>query len=224
MTAVPATPALGACGPLGRRSCAVRVAILVGLLTMALMVRASDILHPAVADPSLPPPPAAATVGPGVVRGGQPHDLDLVRLRDDYGTRAVVDVDGPSVEEQAVVRGLGLRMLVLDVPADDMPSTTDILTLVRFLQLNPVGHRSGDSRATTVYLHDSTGRGSALVVSCVLRMLHGVPLSTVLGQLSRAERSALDDRQLRGFQEVEAAVQGDSPPSALYAPLHGVTW
>jgi hypothetical protein len=215
---LPAEPAFGIGEPLGWRSHAVRVAFLIGLLGIACLVRVTGLLHPNTTDPRLPPAPAVALVAPGVVRGSQPQDLDLVRMRDDYGIHALVDLSGWSIEERAAARGLGLRMLVLPVPDRAAPSAADVLTLVRFL------HPTGSTRAGGLYLHDATGRGPVVVVAAMLRLLHGAELPRVLHELSRDELADLSGQQLLALQDVDAAVRGRAPPTAPYATLRGVSW
>lgn len=215
---LPAEPAFGSGEPLRWRSRTVRVAVLIGLLAVASLVRVTGLLHPGAADPALPPAPAVALVAPGVVRGSQPQDLDLVRMRDDYGIRAVVDLGGWSIEERAAARGLGLRMLVLPVPDRAAPPVADVLTLVRFV------HPPGVARAGGVYLHDTTGRGPVVVVATMLRLLHGAALPTVLHQFSRDELADLSGQQLVALQDVDAVVHGRAPATAPYAALRGVSW
>jgi hypothetical protein len=191
------------------------------LLGLALLVRASGVLHRGNDDPSLPPPPARAEVALGVVRGSQPSDLDLVRLRDDYGIRAVIAVNAPTVEEQATTRALDLRLLVLHVPDRGAPPATDILAAARFLHSASVG-AGADSQG--VFIHDTTGQGPVLVVSCMLRLLHGEPLSTVVRQLSRADLGNVTPQQLRALRELDAALRGQPAAPGPYAALRGVTW
>jgi len=215
---LPAEPALGAGEPLGWRSRTVRLAVLIGLVAVACLVRVTGVLHPGAADPALPPAPAVALVAPGVVRGSQPQDLDLVRMRDDYGIRAVVDLSGWSIEERAAARGLGLRMLVLPVPDRAPPSAADILTLVRFAR------PPGAARTGGLYLHDTTGRGPVVVVAAILRLLRGAALPTVLHQLSRDELADLSGQQLVALQDVDAVLHRRAPATAPYAALRGVNW
>ncbi len=217
---LPAGPAFGRSEPLGWWRGGLRLLGLTVLLALALLVRASGVLHPATAGPPLPPLPGAALVEPGVLRGGQPQDLDLANLRDRFRVRAVVDVDGTSVDEQAVAGGLGLRLLVLHLYGTAAPSADDVLAvlaLVRFV------HGAGGAGGA-VYLHDSTGHGPVLVIAAMLRLLRGVPLTTVLRQLSRDEIASLAVEQLLALYEVQAVVRGAEPAPVRYAALRGVTW
>jgi hypothetical protein len=212
---LPADPAFGRSEPLGWWRGGLRLLGLAVLLALTLLVRASGVLHPAAAGPPLPP--GAALVEPGVLRGGQPQDLDLANLRDRFRVRAVVDVDDTSVDEQAVAGGLGLRLLALHLYGTAAPSADDVLALVRFV-------RGAGGAGGAVYLHDSTGHGPVLVVAAVLRLLRGVPLTTVLRQLSRDEIASLSMEQLLALYEVQAVVRGVEPVPVRYAALRGVTW
>jgi hypothetical protein len=207
----PAAPALGGISSLGRRRVTLRVIGIAALLVAALGLRASGVLHPSA---SLPPPLAGwARVEPGVVRGSQPADLDLIQLRDGFGVRAVVDVDGTDVNERAVTRGLGLRLLVLNVGTREAPSAADLIALARFLP----------TAGGTVYLHDSTGNGSVVVVAAALRVMHGESLAGVVRTLSREDITALSVPQLLALTDIESVMHGGRPRTAGYAALRGVT-
>lgn len=108
-------PVIGAAPALRRRSTLVRLGVLVAVAVLALSVRSAGLLSPDPSGFQLPPLPAATQVSPGLLRGGQPAELDLVLLRDDFGVRGVVDVDGASAEEQAVTAGLGMHLLEVTV-------------------------------------------------------------------------------------------------------------
>src|SRR5262249_19147234 len=153
---LPAGPAFGRSEPLGWWRGGLRLLGLAVLLALALLVRASGVLHPAAARPPPPPLPGAALVGPGVLRGRQPPGLDLAHLPDRFRVRAVVDVDGTSVDEQAVAGGLGLRLLALHLYDTAVPSADDVLAVLALVRL--VRGAGG-----AVYLHDSTGHGPVLV-------------------------------------------------------------
>jgi hypothetical protein len=164
-----------------------------------------------------------AAVVPGLVRGGQPDDTDLMRLRDDYGGRWVAGVDGMQAEEQATARSLGLRTLRLDIPDDGAPSAGEVLALVRFLHGTAADRRAG-AGSGVVYLHDTTGHGSVLVVAAVLKLLRGWPLPDVLRERSSQSTGGFNAQQLLALQEVAAVVKGDPRPDGPYAALRGVTW
>jgi hypothetical protein len=218
----PGTPAFGACEPLGwRRSLAV-VLSLAALLGLALYVRVSGVMRTGPTDTSLPPLLAVATVAPGVLRGGEPSDIELLRLRDSYGVRAVVDVDAMDVEEKAVTGGLGLRTLDMTVTDRQPPTAEEILRLVRFLR-STAATRPGSDGSGVVYMHDIDGRGPILVVTAMLQLLRGVPLSTVLDDLRAESSSGLSGAQLRALHEVDRVVRG-IPPTRAYSALRGESW
>ena len=208
-------PAFGPVEPLSRRRRAAVLAALACLLALALGIRASGVLRGDPPDPSVPPLPAAVVVAPGLVRGGQPQDLDLVRLRHDHGGYGLVDVDGMSVEEQAVARGLGLRTLQVPVPDGGAPTAAHVVELVDFIRSAGIGPDR------VVYLHDTTGQGAVVAVAGMLQLLRGVPLSTVLAS---APESSFTARQLQALRQVHAVVQDGARATGPYAELRGVTW
>jgi hypothetical protein len=219
---VPVTPAFGACeAPGWRRSVAV-VLVLAALLGLALYLRASDVLRGGHTDKSLPPLLAVATVAPGLLRGGEPSDIEILRLRDYYGVRGVVDVDGMDVEEKAVTRSLGLRTLELAVTARRAPTAQEMLRLVQFLR-STVATQPGGDGSGVVYMHDLDGRGPVLIVTAMLQLLRGVPLSTVLDDLRAGGSRGISGAQLLALHEVDRVVQG-IPPTRAYSALHGVSW
>jgi hypothetical protein len=218
----PTVPAFGSCPRCGWRRGVVVVAGLAALLALALVVRTSGILRPPPADRSLPPLSGVATVAPGLVRGGQPNDFEILHLRDDYGVRGLIDVDGMNVEEQAVARGLHLRCLQLHV-ADGRPPTADqLLRLVQFLR-STAASRPSDQGTGVVYMHDVTGRGPVLVVAAMLQLLHGIALPAVLDKLSRDAASRFTKEELLALHQLDAVARGGTADGP-YGPLRGVTW
>ena len=217
---LPDVPAFGACAPPGRRRLVAVPLVLVLLLGAALGVRASGVLDPV--DPYLPPLPAAARVAPGLVRGGQPADIDFLRLRDAYGVRAIVDVDGMDVEEQAVTGSLGFRTLQLNVAEGRPPTAQDLLSLVRFLR-STVATRPGSGGTGVVYLHDFDGRGPVVIVSAMLQVLRGAALATVLEGLRAGGAPALTGVESLALSEV-AGVRAGTIPGGAYAALRGESW
>ena len=210
---LPDVPAFGACAPYGRGRRILVPVVLIVLLGAALGVRASGVLRSGPAD--RPPLPAAAEVAPGLVRGGPPADIDLLHLRDVYGVRAVVDVDGMDVEERAVTGSLGLRTLELNVAAGRPPTAGELLELVRFLR---------STVATgVVYLHDSDGRGPVVIVSAMLQVLRGVAPATVLDGLRAAGAPAFTGAESLALSEV-AGVRDGTTPGGAYAVLRGESW
>jgi hypothetical protein len=218
----PGTPAFGACEPVGWRRRLAVVLSLVALLGLALYVRVSGVMRTGPSDASLPPLLAVATVAPGVLRGGQPSDIELLRLRDSYGVRAVVDVDGMEVEEKAVTGALGLRSLELTVSDRQPPTAEEILRLVRFLR-STAATQPGNDGTGVVYMHDFDGRGPVLVVTAMLQLLRGEPLPTVLNRLRAGSSRGLSGAQLHALYEVDRVVRG-VPPARAYAALRGESW
>jgi hypothetical protein len=196
--------------------------VLAVLIAAALAIRASGVLRTGASDRSLPPLLAVASVAPGLLRGGQPSDIDIMRLRDDYGVRAVVDVDGMDVEEQAVTGSLGLRTLQLAVADGQAPTAEDMLRLMRFLR-STVDSRPGAGGTGVVYMHDADGRGPVLIVSAMLQVIRGVPLSTVLHDVRTDSTDGITGAELRALDEVDRVRHG-SAPSRAYAALRGESW
>ena len=100
-------PAIGPVEWRGPRRTAALLAVVVTVALALLAVRASGVLRE---ESPLPPLPEVAAVAPGIVRGAEPTDADLQRLRDDYDVRAVVAVGGSSVEAQAATQALGMAL------------------------------------------------------------------------------------------------------------------
>jgi hypothetical protein len=212
------TPTFGECRSLGWRQRALVLAVLFTLLAAAVLIRFSGVLRPVSA---LPPLPGAAVVAPGVVRGGEPSDQDILRLRDRYGVRAIVDVETMDLEEQAVTRSLSMPSLALAVAEGRAPSADQILLLARFLRSTLPASRDDD--AGVVYLHDSDGGGPVLVVAAILQLLRGTPSDVVFGQLPLPASRGFTSEQQRALREVAAVVEGRSV-TGRYAALRGVTW
>jgi hypothetical protein len=212
----PAVRAIGA-ATLPRRARLVRLGVLAGLVVLALGVRSAGLLSPDPSGYQLPPLPAAAQVAPGLLRGGQPAELDLVLLRDDFGVRGVVDVDGASAEEQAVTAGLGMRLLEVAV-GEQGPSPRQLLELARFARSAATAPPSG-GRAGAVYLHDTTGTGPVLVVSAAMLLLDHVPLPEVLGRLRADGADELTPATRHVLQQIADVAAGRAAPDNPYSVL-----
>jgi hypothetical protein len=184
------TPAWGRLAALPGRSIAIRAALLVGLLAVALAVRASGILQSGDAN-ALPALPNAALVVPGVYRSGAPTETELV-----------VVAGAPSTEEQAVAPVLGLRLLAVPVPDGGVPTAAD-LQRIRDLV------RETRAAGATVLLHDATGTGPVVGTAALLAVLEGtVPDDTAL---TPAARTAVTD--------LTAALDGRATAGNPYATL-----
>ena len=218
----PATPAFGTCAPSGWRRNVAVILILAALLGLALYLRASGVLRIGPTDRSLPPLLAVASVAPGLLRGGEPADIEILRLRDDYGVRGIVDVDGMDVEEEAVTRSLGLRTLQLAVTDREPPTAEEMLRLVRFLR-STTATKPGSDGSGVVYMHDLDGRGPVLVVTAMLQLLRGVPLTTVLNGLRAGSSRGISGAQLLALHELDRVVRG-VPPTRAYSALRRESW
>lgn len=221
-SSLPNTPAVGVISPLARRQRLLRILALAGLLGLMLLFREADSLRSSNgAGPLLPPLPGAAEVEPGIVRGGQPGELDLVRLRDYHSVRSVIEVDRADAEERAVVLGLDMAMLQLTVADGEAPSAEQLLAAVDVVRAAAASRAAGNPHSDA-YLHDTTGRGPVLVVAGALRLLHGTPLTEVVDTFTDPEREALTEAQLQALTEIAAVVQGGGPAGGRYEALRGV--
>ncbi|MFC5993593.1 hypothetical protein ACFQE5_05105 [Pseudonocardia hispaniensis] len=205
---LPDTPALGTTAPLGRRRVLARAAVLVGLLVVAMVVRATGVLHPDPGADGLPPLPGAAHVLPGLLRAGAPTETDLVLLRDTFDVRGVVVIGSASVEEQAVVPALGMRLLQLEVAEGAAPSAEQVRRLDEFVR---------SVRAAgpgVVFMHDESGTGPVVATAAMVQLVAGRPLSEVLAGLSAAEKEGLSAAQNQALQDIAGAAvapKGSAP-------------
>jgi hypothetical protein len=197
-----------------------RLCVLAAVAVLALGVRSSGLLRPDPSGYQLPPLPAAARVAPGLLRGGQPAELDLVLLRDDFGVRGVVDVDGPSAEERAVTVGLGMRPVEVTVGDEVAPSPQQLLELVRFVRSETVA--ATDGRIGTVYLHDTTGTGPVLVVSAALLLLDRVPLADVRSRFPAEGPDAFTPAQSLALEQIADVASGRATTDNPYSVLREV--
>ena len=210
-------PAIGAAPALRRRSTLVRLGVLAAVAVLALSVRSAGLLSPDPSGFQLPPLPAAAQVSPGLLRGGQPAELDLVLLRDDFGVRGVVDVDGASAEEQAVTAGLGMHLLEVTV-GEQGPSPQQLLELARFVRSETAAATDG-GRVGAVYLHDTTGTGPVLGVSAALLLLDHVPLRDVLNRLQSDGPDAVTPATRHVLQQIADVADGRAATDNSYSVL-----
>ncbi|WP_067499392.1 hypothetical protein [Actinoplanes sp. TFC3] len=206
----PHTPAFGTCAPAGRRQRLTVLLVPIALLAAALGLRATGLIGAGRTDRSLPPVLAVAPVAPGLLRGAQPSDVDLLRLRDDHGVRAVVGIGGLRAPEQAATGELGLRTLQLDVADGSAPSAAGLLGLVRFLR-SAMATRPG-----VVYLHDGDGHGPVLVTAAMLQVVRGEPAPEAVDRL-RAAGYPVSGDQVRALSEVDTL-------TGSYAVLQGESW
>lgn len=174
------TPVLGEITAVPPRTATAMLATLALALALAVALRVSGAVTGDL--PVLPELPEVAVVVPGVIRASQPTEPDFVRLRDEYGVTAVVDVGGDdnsilsTTEEKAVVESLGMRHLGLDIDEQGLPPGEQVAALDDLLESTVAA--PGERRL--VLLHDETGRGPVLVASAVVELLSGSPLASAL--------------------------------------------
>jgi hypothetical protein len=207
--------ALGSLVSVGRQHALARIGMLALLLALGLAVRSSGLLQD---EPStLPALPDAAVVAPGVVRSGQPNEPDLVRIRDDYGVRAVIAINGrddstlSAVEEQTVAASLGLRFEMLRIPDDAALTPAQVSVVAKLLlAMNP----SAQTSPNLVLVHDRTGRGPVLLLSAVIKVLDRQPVDAVLDSVA-----GLSLQQRLSIRQMAAAVGGSPGPNNPYVSL-----
>lgn len=208
------TPALGKVAPLSRRTMLIRVAIVVGLLAVALLAKTTGVLKSDSGDPTLPPMPGAAKVVPGLVRAGIPNEEELALLRDTIKVRVVAATGSPTAEERAAAKAFGLRMAMFPLPADAPPSAEQVLALVGLVNTNRAA-----GTGEVVYLHGTEDAGAAPTMSAMVQLVAGVPLPAALGRLTDAERAAMSRAQNQALRDVSDVMRGASPPNSQYALL-----
>jgi hypothetical protein len=136
----------------------------------------------------LPPLPGAAYVTPHLVRGGQPADFEMLRLRNSYHVRAIVNLRLSRDSERDIAASFGLDFLSLPLAAEAAPTADDLATLVTFV-------RRYDNGSAVVYLHDDVGGDRAVTAGLMLLLLRGESLGAVMTTLSPAEQRGLGSHQ-----------------------------
>jgi hypothetical protein len=209
-------PAIGPVEWRGPRRTAALLAVVMTMALALLGVRASGVLHE---ESPLPPLPEVAAVAPGILRGAEPTDADLQRLRDKYDLRAVVAVGGSSVEAQAAAQALGIALHDVAVdPITEVPPPDAVAALVQFLH-RTVPNRGRDGGL--VYVYDVTGTGPVIVTTLMLALLDGQPLASALDPLAPDVRTALTPAARTALAQV-AAAPTDPAAAGPYAALSGV--
>jgi hypothetical protein len=152
--------------------------------------------------------PAVQTVAPGLVVGSAPGDADLQDLASDFRVDGVVDLDAPSVAEQAAAASLGQGYLHLPLPPDASPTRAQLQVLARFM-------RRYTARGDSVYLHDDVGGGRAVTAAAMLLLLRGQSWPAVTAKLTTAELASLSAGQREAIRRLEAALHKAREPGAV---------
>jgi hypothetical protein len=212
---VPEAPAaLAGITPLPRRQVVLRVVVVAVVLLLGLLARSSGALHKA--DPVLPPLDWAAQVVPGVLRAGPATETELMLMRDSFDVQGVVAVGDVTVEERAVTKALGIRLLTVEISDVQAPTPQQVLDLVQFVRTTIDGGHG------TVYLHDGDGTGPVVVTAAIVQLVEKVPLTDVLSRMTPPERAGLTPAQNFCLQDLAAALAGSGLPSGPYAALREV--
>ena len=191
------SPAIGAWDPLPghirrrRGAVALTLMLVLGLARLLVSVGVIQVSSPR---------PAVQTVAPGLVIGGAPSDADLQDLASGFRVDAVVNLDAPSVAEQATAASLGQGYLYLPLPEDASPTRTQLQVLAGFMRRYTAGGRS-------VFLHDDVGGGRAVTTAAMLLLLRGQSWPAVSAEMTTAELAALSDGQRLAIKRLEAALR-----------------
>ena len=209
----PDTPAIGAVASLSRRTLLIRWAVLIGLVTLALLVRGSGVLSSPPADPTLPPMPGAAKVVPGLIRAGVPSEDEMVQLRDTLNVRVIVSLGAVSVEERAAAGGLGLQVVNYSLAEEAAPTVEQVNELTDLVTATTADGNK------TVYLHGTTDSGAAPTMAALVQLAGGSPLQEVTAALGDTDRAALSPAQNQALQDAAAALADPAAATGPYAGL-----
>jgi O-antigen/teichoic acid export membrane protein len=213
-------PSIGSVSRIPRRSALARLGLLAALPVAGLAARVSGVLGHHVS--TLPALPDVAVVQPGVIRSGQPEEPDFVRIRDDYGVRAVVSIDGRNdfilsdIEEQAVVQNLGMGYLQLNVPDGAAPTVMQVYAVAELIRTTrPATHVPQN----LILLHDQTGRGPVVLLAAMVQILDHRPLGSVLDGLPAGV--AFSPQQNGFLRQLADGIQNGTDSRNPYAKLDG---
>jgi len=198
-------PAIGAWAPLPRHVRLWRGAV---ALTLILVLGLARLLVSVGVIQVSSLRPAVQTVAPGLDMGGAPSDADLQDLASGFRVDGVVNLDAPSVAEQATAASLGQGYLYLPLPEDASPTRAQLQVLARFMRRYTAG---GDS----VYLHDDVGAGRVVTTAAMLLLLRGQSWPAVSAELTTAELASLSAGQQKAIRRLEAALHKARGPGAV---------
>lgn len=177
-----ASVAPGSAPRIGRRELVVRVIVLggaLGLIAAGFLLRLQLRSDPGEQIPAVPN--AGWIIRGKALMGGQPHDLDLLNLRDLFDVRGVVNLRTSGSIEGWMVRDFGMSYLWLPVPPGDAPPPANMDRIVEFM-------RRHAAEGNSVFLHDGTGLERIRPVAVMLLMAEGEPLDVALSRVTDATR------------------------------------
>jgi hypothetical protein len=152
--------------------------------------------------------PGGRTIVAGMDMGGFPNDDDLDALSISYKVNGVVNLAGPSVEEQVTASSLHLGYLQLTLTGGSAPTLAQLRTLTSFMSSHAVG-------GNDVYIHDDDGSDRAATTAAMLLLVKGMSWPAVQQAVSATELSSLYSSQSAAISQLISAL------SAQGKPVHG---
>jgi hypothetical protein len=164
--------------------------------------------------------PGGRTIVAGMDIGGVPSDDDMLALSStSYQVNGLVNLAGPSVEQQVTAASLHLSYLSLPLAEGAAPVLAQLRTLTSFMSGHAVGGNS-------VYVYDGDGGARAVTTAAMLLLLKGMPWPTVRQSVSVAELSTLDSQQSAAISQLISALSAQGKPAHgnPYAGAKVVAW
>lgn len=199
--------AIGGGGRLPRKLLA-REALVVVILAILLLAMKHVVAAREVGPDSLAALPGGKTIVAGMDIGGVPGDRDLEALSISYEVDGVVNLTGPSVEEQVTASSLHLGYLQLTLAEGTAPTLAQLRTLTSFMS-------SHAADGNDVYIHDDDGSDRAVTTAAMLLLLKGMSWPAVQQAVSAAELRSLSRGQSAAINQLISAL------SAQGKPVHG---
>ena len=199
--------AIGGGGRLPRKLLA-REALVVVILAILLLATKHVVAAREVGLDPLAALPGGKTIVAGMDIGGVPDDDDLEALSTSYKVDGLINLTGPSVEEQVTASSLHLGYLNLVLAEGTAPTLAQLRTLTSFMSSHAAG-------GNYVYLHDDDGGDRSVTTATMLLLLKGMSWPAVQQAVSVAELSTLDSGQSAAVSQLRSAL------SAQGKPVHG---
>lgn len=197
-------PAIGGGGRLPRKLLA-REALVVVILAILLLATKHLVAAREVGPDPLAALPGGKTIVAGMDIGGVPDDNDLEALSASYQVDGLVNLSGPSVEEQVTASSLHLGYLQLTLADGAAPTLAQLRTLASFMGSHTVNGNS-------VYVHDDDGGDRAVATAAMLLLLKGMSWPAVQQAVSTAELNTLYSRQSTAINQLISALNAPGKP------------